>query len=240
LNDAGGHKISGADFNASVYANIPRLLWITDAQILGGNIGVDALLPLPYTHMEANTPGGRFDDSSFGIGDVFAEVTWSAHTKQFDFALGAGFWAPSGDFEATNPTEPGKGYWTPMFTAGLTWYVDSEKKWAVSALSRWEINTEQEDTDIRPGTAYTLEWGISRALSQTVDLGVVGYYQTQVNEDEGAGASSAQDSVAGIGPEVSVFYPKSTFGWSLRYLYEFMAQDRPQGHTFVLTMTKRF
>ena len=90
------------------------------------------------------------------------------------------------------------------------------------------------------GQAFTLEWAASYAVSKTVDVGAVGYYQQQVTEDHGQGASSERDRVAGVGPEVSVFYPSYTLGWSLRYAYEFMAESRLQGHTVALTITKRF
>jgi hypothetical protein len=46
--------------------------------------------------------------------------------------------------------------------------------------------------------------------------------------------------VAAIGPEVSVMFPKQMFFVSLRYNYEFMAENRAQGHTTALTLTKRF
>jgi hypothetical protein len=96
--------------------------------------------------------------------------------------------------------------------------------------------------DYTPGDAFTLEWGLSRALSKTVDVGAVGYYQQQVTGSSGADrpAHGDRDRVAGVGPEVSVAYPRFMLGWSLRYVYEFMAENRLQGHTLALTITKRF
>jgi hypothetical protein len=244
LNDSHGNSIPGADPRALVYANVPRLLWITDMSLLGGSIGFDALLPLQYTDLSVNTPGGHYSDSTFGIGDVFAEVTWSAHSAHWDFALGYGFWAPTGDSSSKEPsTDAGLGYWGQMITAGATFYPDKEKKWAISALNRYEINMVKDGTDFSPGDAWTIEGGISRALSQTVDLGVVGYYQMQMTKSSGDTSgypSASRDKVAGIGPEISVFYPRETLGWSLRYLYEFMSENRLQGHTVMLTITKRF
>lgn len=245
LNDSHGNSIGGADPEAFIYANVPRLLWITDMTLFGGSIGFDALLPLQYTDLEANTPGGRFDDDNFGIGDMFAEVTWSAHSAHWDWALGYGIWAPTGDSSSDAlTTEAGLGYWGQMITAGATFYPDAEKKWALSVLNRYEINSEKDDTQYSPGDAWTIEGGLSRALSPTIDLGLVGYYQMQASKGSGADASSypssSRDEVAGVGPEISVFYPRHTLGWSLRYLYEFMAEDRLQGHTIVLTLTKRF
>ena len=240
LNDPSGDEIKEADAQAFIYANVPRVIWITDQKLLGGFLGVDALLPLKYTSLEANTPGGPFDESTFGIGDLFAEATLSWHVKQADFAFGYGVWAPTGDFSETNPTRAGSGFWTHMLTAAGTWYPDQEKKWAVSALSRYEINHEQEDTDITPGQAYTLEWGASYAVSKTVDLGLVGYWQLQTTKDSGTDASDETDQVVGIGPEVSAICTKTGIIFSLRYLYEVIAEDRLQGHTGCFTLTKRY
>jgi hypothetical protein len=246
LNNSRGDAIPFFDFNTFVYANVPRLLWITDAQLLGGNLGLDALLPIQYTDLSV---GPFFSDSTLGIGDFFLEGTWSRHVKHFDFSLGAGFWAPTGDSSPSLSTRAGLGYWTAMLTAGATWYLDSQQKWAISALNRYEFNTEKEHTDITPGQAYTLEWGVSRALSGSVDVGAVGYYQQHVTgettwvipgDNEFTFIRPQNERVVGVGPEISVFYPQVTLGWSLRYVYEFLAENRLQGHTFALTITKRF
>ncbi len=239
VNDASGNKNGPADLDAFTYATIPRVIWITDTKFLGGFVGVDALLPLVYQQVSVNTPGGPFNGSTFGIGDLFGEGTLSWHPKQFDFAIGSGVWAPTGDSGAPPTTRIGAGYWTFMQTAGATWYIDEEKTWAVSALNRYEFNTEQRDTHVTPGQAYTLEWGVSKTLAKVVDLGAVGYYQQQVTTDSGAPASS-RNRVAAVGPEVSVAFPKQMFFVSLRYNYEFMAESRAQGNAVTLTLTKRF
>lgn len=239
VNDPRGNQAHGADVDAFIYANVPRLVWITDQQVLGGFLGVDALIPLQYTSLEMNTPGGRFDDDEFGAGDFFFEGTWSRHAERYDASLAYGIWAPTGD-SSLNPTRPGLGYWGHMFTAGLTWYIDEAKLWSISALNRYEINHEDLDTDVTPGHAYTLEWGLSRVLKpNALEAGVVGYFQQQVTLDSGTGASNHRDQVAAVGPEVSTFCPKLGLFTSLRYLYEFSAEDRLQGHAFVLTFTKK-
>lgn len=240
-NDSSGDKNSqAAPTKAFIYAQVPRVIWITDLQLLGGNIGVDALLPLQYTSLKVNTQNGLFNDHTFGIGNVFAEVTWSKHIQQFDFALGYGVFAPTGDSSPDLTTRAGLGYWTHMLTAGATWYIDTDKKWALSALNRYEFNQEKDDTDITPGQVYTVEGGISYTICKNVDIGGVTYYQQKVTEDSGKGSTSDRDRVAGVGPEISAFCPKLGINTSLRYEYEFMAEDRLQGHTITLTFVKRF
>ena len=109
-----------------------------------------------------------------------------------------------------------------MLTAGATWYPDEAKKWAVSALNRYEFNQEQDDTDITPGQAYTVEGGISYGVYQDDRCRRVGYYQQQVTRDTGpalcsesatAWRASARKSARSI--------PKHMLGVSLRYAYEF-------------------
>ena len=239
INDPSGQNRLVPNLDAFTYANIPRVIWITDTKFLGGYVGVDALLPLVDQHL--GFPG--YSSTTFGIGDFFGEGTLSWHIKQFDFAVGSGVWAPTGDSPTQPPPTPstriGAGFWTFMQTAGATWYIDEEKTWAVSALNRYEFNTEQRDTHVTPGDAYTLEWGVSKGVCKEVDLGMVGYYQQQVTANSGSPASS-RNRVAAVGPEVSVAFPKQMFFVSLRYNYEFMAENRAQGNAVTLTLTKRF
>jgi len=236
LNDPSGNKDGPPNFDVFTYANIPRVIWITDTKLFGGFVGVDGLLPLVYQSVKA----GGSDSSTFGIGDLFAEGTLSWHPKQFDFAIGSGIWAPTGDSGKPNTTtRVGAGFWTFMQTAGATWYIDEEKTWAVSVLNRYEFSTAQRDADVIPGQTYTLEWGVSKGVSKEADLVVVGYYQQQVNPNSGASYSS-RSRVAAVGPEVSVMFPKPMLFVSFRYLYEFMAESRAQGNAFTLTLTKRF
>jgi hypothetical protein len=250
-NDGSGDKVDPLNLKASTYANVPRLIWISETKLFGGNIGADALLPLIYQSSSFNvlppyiTPGGKvvrkYDHSSFGIGDLFAESTLSWHLQQFDFSSAVGVWMPTGNSGKPPTTDAGQGYWTTMLTAGATWYMDTNKTWAVSALCRYEMNTEQVHTDVTTGNAFTLEWGVSKTLAKIYDVGIVGYYQQKVTGDSGSATyRKPHDRVAAIGPEFSVAFPKQMFFVSLRYLNEFMAENRAMGNTFTLTLTKRF
>lgn len=243
LNGPNGNQVNGLDAKAFIYANVPRLLWITETKVFGGYLGLDALVPLQYTHLDISAgPHSVIDNGTFGIGDAFFEGTWSSHLKQADLALGFGVWAPTGNTAPPPTTRAGLGYWTYMFTAGATWYIDEQKKWALSALNRYEFSTEKEDTEQIPGQAYTLEWGLSYGVTPTVDVGAVGYYQQQVNPTSGE-TWSDRNRVAAVGPEVAAFFPKWMLGVSLRYEYEFMSEGgapgRLQGNTVTLTITKK-
>jgi len=224
-----------------VYAQVPRLIWITPWTILGANYGCDVIVPFVYQ----NITGDLGSAGQFNLADIYAcPAVLSWHLKQFDFCAAYGIWAPSGNFDASTPLRmldsPGKGYWSHMFTLGGVWHPDEEKTWSLSLLNRYEISTEQDQTQITPGNMLSMEWGISKSVVKGVDVGLVGYYQQETTEDSGPHAATALSHVVGIGPEVSVMWEKIGLISTLRYEYEADAKDRAQGQTVVLTLTKRF
>ena len=108
-------------------------------------------------------------------------------------------------------------------------------------MNRYEFCHRQEQTDVNPGQVYTIEWGFSKSLTKTLDVGLIGYYQQQTTTDNGRNAYSDKlDRKVGVGPEISAFWPKLGLFTSLRYAYEFAAIERPEGQLVTLTLTKRF
>jgi hypothetical protein len=236
-------KVDGlpVDLDLFAYVQAPRLIWITKQEILGANYGMDVIVPFAYKDVSAPFGSGY----QFNLADIQIEpLLLSWHKKQFDIAAGYAVWAPTGNFDTSSAlkylTSPGNGYWSHMVTLGGVWYPDEQKTWALSLLGRYEICHEQDHTHVTPGNMATLEWGFSKSVAPGVDVGLIGYYQQQVTEDSGTGASKDLSHVVGFGPEVSAFWAKLGLFTSLRYVYEADAKDRPQGHTITLTLTKGF
>lgn len=226
-----------SDFDMTAFVNVPRVIWMTDKEILGARYGMDALLT--YAYMEWGV--GSMSDDFAGIGDMQLEpVLLAWNFQQFDLSAGYALWLPTGDYEVTRPDLISKGFWSHMLTLGGTWYPDKEKTWAVSMLNRYEFCHEQDETHIDPGQVFTTECAVSKSLRQGLDVGVVGYYQQQVTKDEGDTASDKLDRKLGVGPEVNVLWPTIGMFTSLRYAYEFGAVERPEGHLVALTLTKMF
>jgi len=230
------------DFDASVFVAAPRLIWMTEKKILGANYGMDVIVPFGYADVEG--AGGLLDDTYFGLYDLQIEpILLGWHFKQFDIGAGYSVWVPTGQSPDPRPPMPpgnaadlGKGFWSHMFTLGGTWFPDAEKTWSISALNRYEIHHEN-DYDVRVGDSYTVEFGLGKTLAKVWDVGVVGYYQGQVTETTG---DDGKASVVGLGPEVSVVFPKTMTFLSLRWIHEIEAHRRPEGDTITLTWTQRF
>jgi hypothetical protein len=225
------------DFEMDAYINAPRMIWMTDKKIFGAQYGMDVIVPFAY--MDWSVMGSGDHDS--GAGDIQVEpLLLSWQFQQVDLAAGYAVWLPTGDYETTRPDLISKGFWSHMLTFGGTWYPDKEKTWAMSLLNRYEFCHEQEDTHTDPGQVFTTEWGLSKSLRPGLDAGLIGYYQQQVTEDSGETASDELDRKIGIGPELSVFWPKLVLFTSVRYAYEFAAVERPEGQLITLTLTKPF
>ena len=243
------NKNNGPDnFDLFAYINAPRAIWMTDFKILGANYGMDIIVPFYYSDVEASQGAFSAKDHEFNLWDIeFEPLLLGWHFKQFDLSAGYAFWAPSGATpKRTQPARLGKGFWSNMLTLGGTWYPDAEKQYAFSVLNRYEIHTEN-DQNITPGHTYSVEWGVSRTFAKYYDVGAIGYYQQQITDDSGSGIRAIpgydrdlHDRVVGVGPEISAFCPTLGMFFSARYAFEFAAEDRPEGNTVCVTITKKF
>lgn len=225
------------------YIQAPRLIWMTGAKILGADYGADIIVPFGWQQIKANlpSPAGHTVWRDFGLGDIQIEpVLLGWHGARWDLAFAYAWWAPSGEYSVNNPASIGKGFWSQMFTFGGTYYFDAARTWAVSLLNRYEFNQPNLDTGLRGGQVLTMEWGLSKGLSKTVDVGIIGYYQQQTTDDSGPGATDLRQRVVGLGPEISAVWMKPGLITSLRYVRELESAYRPEGNTLTLTLTKRF
>jgi hypothetical protein len=241
LTDNKGNELN-VDFDVMVIASAHRFIWVTPVKILGADFLMDTTIPLIYTDISIGAAG--VSDSQFGLGDICIEpfaLSW--HGSRYDAAFGLAAYLPVGQYDKDDPASPGKDFWTTMLTLGVTYYLDMEKTWSLSILSRYEIHSEKESSDITPGNDFHFEWGLGKNLAKLWDVGLAGYCQWQVTDDSGSDVTwdkGVHDSVYAIGPEVSRFFPSWKIGFSLKHLWEFEAKDRPEGYATVFNITKVF
>lgn len=241
LTDGGGNSLP-LGFNVSVWANVHRAIWLSDIKILGATYGADVIVPLIQTDLSLRVP--NITDKNFGLGDPCIEpliLAW--HGSRWDASVAAGVYLPFGEYSMTEPASPGKGFASGLFTFGGTWYADAHRTWSASALGRYEVHSKQRDTGLTPGNDLTIEWGLAKTFIEPSvfwDLGVAGYCHWQTTDDSGPGSNKLNDQVFGIGPEISIFLPRSKLILSLRSVFEFGAVDRSEGNTTTFTVTGMF
>jgi len=241
LNDENGNELD-VGYDLSVYSLVNRFVWISNVKILGADFGVSLVVPLVRADIEIKSAG--IDDQEFGLADIAVEpfvLSW--HGPRYDAAFALALYVPTGEYDKNKPASPGKDFWTGMATVGGTYYFDSEKTWSASILGRYEIHSEKDETDVKPGDNFHFEWGIGKTLAETWDVGLTGYCQWQVTDDSGSDVTwdkSAHDRVYAVGPEVSAFFPPARLSVSLRSQWEFDARDGGEGNVTTLILTKMF
>ncbi len=258
------------DVNVNVhlhsYVFAPVLMYASSCKILGANYGAwiaptFANNTLGAELSVANRVGGSLNNnSSFGVGDLVVQPVWlDWKMNHLDLSLAYAFYAPVGRYNTRTVTLPnnasvtvgsanniGLGYWTQQAQGAMAWYPWTNKATAVMATGTYEYNSEQRDTDVRPGQMLTLNWGISQYLPLNkckcllLEVGPAGYDSWQITDSTGSGASSSRSQVHGVGGQVGLTYvPWNAFITAHGY-YEYASEARFQGASISLNLGIKF
>lgn len=242
LKDNNGDKLD-VGFDLDVFSSVQRFIHVTEYKILGGDFFYNAIVPLVYKDLEIDALGVS-DSQGIGLGDIvfeFAGLGW--HLDRFDLAAAVAVIAPTGEFDVNQPASPGLGYWSGMLTLGGTAYFDDAKTWSFSALTRTLIHTEQENTDITPGSEFVVEYGLGKEVAVTDKLlvrpGIAGCNYWQVSDDSGGNSNDNKKQSHAIGAEINFFWlPPTLFQVNLRVLQDYSVKNGPEGSQVVITLTK--
>ena len=129
-------------------------------------------------------------------------------------------------------------------TLGATAYFDGAKTWSFSALTRTLVHTEQEDTDITPGSEFVVEYGLGKEFcpqrtSCLVRPGISGCSYWQITDDSGKNSNDNRKQSHAIGAEINFFWlPPTLFQVNLRVLQDYSVKNGPEGSQIVVTLTK--
>lgn len=244
LKDNSGNTVP-VNFDLNVFASAQRIIHVTTIKILGADYLYDFVIPLVDQDVTINS----FSDShSLTFGDIEIEpfvLAW--HRPRWDAVFGLAVTAPTGHFDGNEPASPGLGYWSGRLTLGGTLYLDEKKTWSASVLTRTLINSEQEDTNVTPGSEFIAEYGIGKDIpvnnSLIVRPGLAGasYWQISDDSDNDLRAGIVADhrkQAHAIGAEINLFYLPMLLQMNLRYLQEYGVKNGPEDARIVLTLTK--
>jgi hypothetical protein len=257
----------GVDVSVDVYAVSPTFIWVSDWKVLGAKYSAYIAPSFSSSSIGASlaTATGRginSDTSTFGVGDLFVMPLWLGWSlTNWDFALGYGFYAPVGRYNTETVTLPvvgpfktesadniGLGFWEQQLQGAVSWYPWADRMTAVSAVLTYGIPQKKEGFDFTAGQNLTLNWGISKYLplnkAQTLQLevGPAGYDSWQITDDTGSAAKNpgVHDQVHSVGGQLGLTYAPWLLSVNFHAFYEFASEDRFQGQSFGLNITKMF
>ena len=235
LNDRHGDKVP-VDFKVNATANVSRLVYMTNQQILGGTYGVYGLIPLAHVSASLTTPAGHASSSEWGVGDLsFSPFLVAWHSKNWHSAAAIEFTAPTGRYDRHELGNIGRNYWSVQPVYAATWLGDSGIE--VSGKFMYDFNAENNDTDYRSGQEFHFDYGVGYHAGPWT-LGVGGYYYKQTTDDKQHGSKVGPDGNRGqvfaIGPALK--YDFSKLSLEARYQKEMDVENRPEGYKLWLKL----
>jgi hypothetical protein len=190
----------------------PFVLWVPDVEVLGGHIGIAAIVPFAPSecgHLFAITP----TRCSAGVGDPYAEIGWSRYfgtrrpskyagaypvAEGLTVALGFGTVFPVGTYDVFDATVQGlaigNNIWVFAPTAAFTYVTrpilaDGTE---FSARFYWNNYLKNPATEYLTGTLLDIDFAVTEKIGR-FQVGLAGFYSWQVEDDKLFGVSVPPD-----------------------------------------------
>ena len=232
----GGNLQTGIELDFLL--NMTTLLYKPEVKVFGSQYAFGAMIPLVHAELDATVGGLSVSDDTTGLGDITlipGIFFWScgkAHMSLAQFII-----APTGDYSVNNAVNPGLNYWTFDTNFAFTW-LDEEKGREFSFNLGHTYNTENDATNYQTGQEIHLDVAINQYLSETLAVGLQGFYLNQITGDSGSGAllGDFQARASGIGPAImwATQMGDQDVTFIAKWLHEFDADKRIEGdHVFL-------
>ena len=236
LNDGNGDKLV-PDFSVDAFANVARIVHVTDKKFLGATVAMQAFVPI--VDLKVSAAGAR--DHKFGLGDVIVNPLVLGWNKgNWHYVLTMDTYVPTGRYNKNDLANIGRNYWTFEPVAAVT-YKNPKGGPEFSAKLMYDFNTRNKATDYRSGQEFHADFSASYNFNP-LTVGVTGYYYKQTTADKQNGLRVGPDGFKGeafaLGPVVRTVLGKIPV--TLQWQHEFMAHNRPQGDKLWIKTVFRF
>lgn len=233
-----------------------QLGYAWDTKVLGGVPSVGLSWGLGNNGTSANIlatlpsadPQRTASDSVNGGSDLYpiATLSWSKDNDNWMAYLTGDI--PTGAYNAQRLSNIGIGHGAIDAGGGYT-YLNQKTGLEFSAVAGLTYNFKNSETNYRSGVDSHLDWALSQFVSESWQIGAVGYVYYQLSNDtyptDGVVGEARQrllggfkSRVASVGPEVGYVFKigKQTGYLNLRGYKEFWAQNRVEGYALFATI----
>jgi len=176
----------------SGYINVPVLFYASKFKILGARYMASLNPVFLSSNYKMNIHASRTDTTVIssgntgGMGDfsfIPLGLAWGIENK-LDFSFFYTVYAPTGRYETGASDNIGKGYWTHQFQLP-TYFYFLEKATALFVMPTFEANGEVKYSDVRPGSRFSVDYGISQYVTSWLELEVLNGHNWQISDDKG-------------------------------------------------------
>ncbi|WP_431025446.1 SphA family protein [Halomonas sp. H5] len=223
------------DFRLRANVLAPRLLWVTEQTLWGGQLAFAGLFPLVDLDVTVN---GQHD-SDLGLGDIDLTMALAYHhSPNLHSAVGVDLFVPTGSFDAGRLANIGRNYWTVQGVYALSRVDPEGLNWDLKVM--YDYNFENPDTNYQSGQELHADYSLGYALHPNWVVGVGGYAYRQVTDDRLNGDDIGNRGQAfAIGPSLKWDNGQGAFV-TLKYEREFAVENRPRGDSLWLKASLTF
>ena len=171
------------------------------------------------------------------MGDPFISpigLSWQSRDYQVfaDYRL----YLPLGQYDADKNFNIGKGQYSHIISLSSTAFFDPFKKWSGTIIPRYEFHGERQDSNVKAGSYFNLEWAVTYAYHEKMDVGFIGYTSMQLTNDTGGPSNieDIKDRVLALGAEWGIIARKINTRFAFRGNFEIYGVDRPIGTMITL------
>ena len=209
------------------------LVWRPDFKLFGGDY--QAVVTPAFGNLSGRPVlvGGNPQDAPVGLTDMFFSpfgLGW--HWSEFHLVAALGGFAPTGKYDFGESDNTGLGFWTVMPFALLTYRtqkaVFADRPLLATGGLFYEIHSNQQRRDFRPGDSFTFEWSLGLKFSERTSFGLTGFFYRQVNDPSGSDAESV-DKYRSNGIGLTFSQGIGPVNLNLRVYQDFDVHNGPQG-----------
>lgn len=223
--DNNGNAVPIPGFKVRSFAVVPRLIWVTPEQILGGSLVFHGLMPL--VNLDVKEAG--MAQSKTGIGDMSFGTALGWHlSPKLHTVAGIDIFAPTGSYNKDAIANIGRNYWAFQPLVGVSWLDPNGINGDVKIM--YTINTINRDTSYTSGNELIMDYDLGYGLGKGWIVGVGGYFYQQVTNDKQNGQTIPDNKGRAIAVGPSIKYDSGK-GWfvSLKYQLDTDVRNRVQG-----------
>lgn len=175
-----------------------------------------------------------------GFGDlVVSPLMLSWGFEKFDITGAYIFYAPTGRYDTGASDNIGLGYWSHIVQLASYYYPKADKSTALLLMPSYEFQGKIKDVDVKPGSRFTLEYGVSQYLSERFEVFLQGGHSWQVGEDSGGDVywdKSVKDRMSVFGFGAGYWLVPETFYANVKYTSSYGLRQQFKSNLFQIEL----
>lgn len=231
------------------YTEAVLLAYVSHFSVFGASWGFGAIpmFRLSEQTLRVGPPGmpvPRKNSTVAGPGDfIFLPCMLGWNLGQFHIVGALAFYAPTGSYDRQRIIDTGDNRWAIEPDVGLTW-LDERTGRHFSVFTGYTFNFENTSTHYLSGQEFHTDFVFAQGLPRNWLVGLVGYALQQTTGDSGSGAifGAYRGRVFGLGPLIgrTLVIAELPATFTLKYYFEFAAQNRATGNELWFNTTLHF